>query len=68
MKGSDKDTGSWAAPEAAKEPEGKQLLVKASRLLGQGRGLVAKASDVVQGAKPPQETKWKPEVRPPNKY
>jgi len=41
MKGSDKGIGPWAAPEDAKEPEGKQVLVKASRLLGRGWGLVA---------------------------
>ena len=41
MKGLDKGTGPWVAPEDAKQPEGKQVLVKASRLLGQGRGLVA---------------------------
>ena len=33
MKGPDKDIGSWAASEDVKEPENKQVLVKASRLL-----------------------------------
>ena len=40
MKGPDKDIGSWAASEDVKEPENKQVLVKASRLLDRGRGLV----------------------------
>ena len=34
MKGLDKDIGPWATPED------RQVLVKASRLLGQGRGLI----------------------------
>ena len=34
MKGLDKDIGPWAAPED------RQVLVKASRLLGRGRGVV----------------------------
>ena len=41
MKGSNKDIGSWAVPEDTKELKDKQVLVKASRLLGRGRGLVA---------------------------
>ena len=40
MKGPDKDIGSWAASEDVKEPKNKQVLVKASRLLDRGRGLV----------------------------
>ena len=40
MKGPDKDIGPWAAPEDVKEPEDRQVLVKTSRLLGRGRGLV----------------------------
>ena len=40
IKGSNKDIGPWAMPEDAKELEDKQILVKASRLLGRGRGLV----------------------------
>ena len=40
MKGSDKDIGPWAIPEDVKELEDKQVLVKANRLLGRGRGLV----------------------------
>ena len=34
MKGSDKNTGPWATLEDVKKPEDKQVLVKASRLLG----------------------------------
>ena len=40
MKGPNKDIGSWATPEDVKEPENSPVLVKASRLLGRGRGLV----------------------------
>ena len=40
MKDSDKDIGPWATPEDIKEPNDKQVLVKAGRLLGQGRGQV----------------------------
>ena len=40
INGSDKGIGSWAVPEDAKEPEDKQVLVKASRLLGRRRELV----------------------------
>ena len=40
MKGSDNDIGPWAVPEDVKEPEDRQVLVKTSRLLGRGRGLV----------------------------
>ena len=40
MKGLDKDIGLWAAPEDVKEPEDKYVLVKASRLLGRGGGLI----------------------------
>ena len=40
MKGTDKDIGPWAPLEDIKEPEDKYVLVKASRLLGRGRGLI----------------------------
>ena len=36
----DKDIGSWAALEDVNEPEDRQVLVKVSRILGRGRGLV----------------------------
>ena len=40
MKGLDKEIGPWATLEDVKEPEDRYVLVKASRLLGQGRGLI----------------------------
>ena len=40
MKGPDKDIGPWTAPKDVKEPMDKQVLVKVSKLLGQGRGPV----------------------------
>jgi len=40
MKGPDKNTGLWAALADVKEPEDRQVLVKESKLLDRGRGLV----------------------------
>ena len=40
MKGPDKDIKLWATPKDVKEPTDRQVLVKTSRLLGRGRGLV----------------------------
>ena len=40
MKDPNKDIGLWATLEDVKEPEDRYVLVKASRLLGQGRGLI----------------------------
>lgn len=37
---SDKGIGPWAVPEDVKEPKDKQLVVKASKSLGQRRELV----------------------------
>ena len=40
MKDLNKDIGPWAAPEDVKEPKDRYVLVKASRLLDQGGGLI----------------------------
>lgn len=40
IKDSDKDIGLWARSEDAKETEDNQVLIRVSRLLGQGQGLV----------------------------
>lgn len=40
IKDSDKDIGLWARSEDAKETEYNQVLIRVSRLLGQGQGLV----------------------------
>lgn len=40
MKGADKDIGPWAPPDDIKELKGKHVLVKTSKLLGRGRGLI----------------------------
>ena len=40
MKGLDKDIEPRAALKAIKEPEDKYILMKASRLLGRGKGLI----------------------------
>ena len=37
---SDKGIGPWATSKDAREPDENQVLMRASRLLGQGRGLV----------------------------
>ena len=38
---SDKGIGPWVTPKDAKDPEDNQILVRAIRILDQGRGLVA---------------------------
>ena len=40
MKGPNKNIRPWAAPEDVKEPEDRYVLMKASRLLGRGGGLI----------------------------
>ena len=40
MKGPNKDIGLWATPKDVKEPKHRQVLVKVSKLLSRGRGLV----------------------------
>ena len=40
MKGPNKDIEPWATTEDVEKPDDRQVLVKASRLLSRGRGMV----------------------------